>query len=90
MCCLVSVFEDQTLYQLFVNSLKDVLGLVPSQQPRAVEMKTAMAASITVQQIRLHNRLQGREDCLLQINFKAIFSSVFTQKVIAYDPYNLR
>ncbi|KAK7091928.1 gamma-tubulin complex component 5-like [Littorina saxatilis] len=82
------LFEDKSLYELFVDSLKDVLGTVPSQTQGVVE-ETTLKAHIFVEHLRTNNRYRGTEDHLLRINFEAIFSTVFREKEVEKDPYDL-
>lgn len=83
------MFENKSLYQLFVDSLKEVLGTVPSQMEE-VKRETTLATQVYIQHVRTENRVTGTEDHLLRINFQAIFSTVFTKKQVVNDPYDLR
>ena len=82
---------DKSLYQLFVDSLKEVLGTVPAQtEEKVVVGETTLATRVYVQHVHTENRVTGTEDQLLKINFQAIFSTVFTEKRVVDDPYDLR
>ena len=72
-----------------MDSLKEVLGTVPSQMEE-VKRETTLATQVYIQHVRTENRVTGTEDHLLRINFQAIFSTVFTKKQVVNDPYDLR
>ena len=81
--------ENKSLYQLFVSSLKDVLGTLPPETEE-VQRETTVMTRLYVQHLQTENRVTGTEDHLLKINFQAIFSTVFKEKVVEGDPYDLR
>ncbi|KAL8591498.1 hypothetical protein ACOMHN_000513 [Nucella lapillus] len=81
--------SDKSLYQLFVDSLKEVLG---TQAPQAEELQreTTLTSRLYIQHMHTENRVTGTEDWLLKINIQAIFCSVFTEKLAEGDPYDLK
>ncbi|XP_076456838.1 gamma-tubulin complex component 5-like [Babylonia areolata] len=86
---------DKSLYQLFVDSLKEVLGTQPShnaeeEEEELLERESTLSARLYVQHVQTGRRVAGTEDWLLTINFHAVFSSVFTRRLVEHDPYDLK
>ncbi|KAK7487352.1 hypothetical protein BaRGS_00021441 [Batillaria attramentaria] len=81
--------RGKSLYQMFVDSLKDVLGTCTPQT--ACTQETTLSASLYVEYVHMENCVTGTKDQLLKINFQAIFSTLFQRKAAenAKDPYDL-
>lgn len=86
---LLAAFREKSLFEMFVESLKDIVGTVTPPTPEAVK-ETTYLQHVYMENIATEHHVTGAGDQLLQINFQAIFSTLFVKTSPKTDPCDLR